>query len=55
MTTLSRITFLIILFVFGLSACGGGGNKKPPDPPDPPAADTELTWDDDNWDERNWQ
>ena len=57
MTALSRFTFTIILCFFGLSACGGGsggdggGGNQPP----PPPADTELTWDDDNWDERNWQ
>ena len=57
MTSLSRITFLLILCVFGLSACGGssgGGGDNNPDPPVPPA-DTELTWDDDNWDEKDWQ
>ena len=55
MTTLSRITFLIILCVFGLSACGGGGSGGGGDPPPDPPADTELTWDDDNWDEKDWQ
>jgi hypothetical protein len=58
MTPATRITFLFVLSIFGLSACcgssGGGGGNPPLDPPDPPA-DTEFTWEDDNWDERNWQ
>jgi len=50
----TRMFILAFISLALLSACGGGGGKKQPDTSDPPA-DTELTWDDDNWDERNWQ
>ena len=45
--------FLAVALASILTACGGGGSNPPADPP--PAADTQLDWDDDNWDERNWQ
>ena len=55
MTRLSRITFVILLSIFALSACGGGGgsggNNQQPLPP----VDTDLDWDQGNWDEENWQ
>jgi hypothetical protein len=48
-------TFVLICGALALlSACGGGGGKKTPDTL-PPPVDTTLTWDDDNWDEKDWQ
>ena len=44
--------FIWLTLVSALSACGGG-SKKVPDPP-PPPVDTDLTWDEDNWDEKDW-
>jgi hypothetical protein len=46
---------LVIAFAgFWVTACGGGGSGSPaaatPVPPD-----TQLIWDEGNWDERNWQ
>ena len=45
------LAFIALVF---LSACGGGGGNGGANPP-PPLVDTTLTWDDDNWDEKDWQ
>ena len=51
--------FLVIAFfsLAFLSACGGGGGgdgggSEPPTTS--PPVDTQLNWDDDNWDEKDW-
>lgn len=49
-----RMFILAFIALALLSACGGGGGEKNPDLPDPPV-DTDLTWNDDNWDEKDWQ
>ena len=36
-----------------IGACGGGGGGEPPTTT-PPPVDTQLNWDDDNWDEKDW-
>ncbi len=59
MTRISRTFCMLILFMFGLSACGatsseGGGNNSGGGT-QPPPADNELAWDEGNWDEENWQ
>ena len=53
MISITRTFILAFIALAFLSACGGGGGSNPADTP--PAADTQLDWDDDNWDERNWQ
>jgi len=51
----TRIFVLACIALAFLSACGGGGKKNPdPPPPPPPPVDTDLTWDEDNWDEKDW-
>jgi len=53
LTVLVSVAFLFSFLV----ACGGGGSSggaAPPPPPPPPPV-TELTWDQGNWDELNWQ
>lgn len=49
----THIFILAVISVPLLSACGGGGKKTTATPP--PPVDTTLTWDDDNWDEKDWQ
>ena len=53
-------TGLFALVVASLiNACGGGSStaaiSPPPPPPPPPPIDTDLDWDQGNWDEENWQ
>ena len=45
-----RILYLLIAAVF-LAGCSSGGNndRKPPPP------DTDLDWDQGNWNEQDWQ
>jgi hypothetical protein len=52
-----RIGLILFLSLIGVSACGGssGGSDPVNPPPPPPTADTNLDWDDGNWDEENWQ
>ena len=45
---------IAIFFASVLSACGGGGGNGGGNQP-PPQADTDLDWDQGNWDEENWQ
>ena len=54
MISTARILILAFIAMALLSACGGGGGKKKPDPTVPPPVDTDLTWDEDNWDEKDW-
>ncbi len=49
----TRIFIFAFIALTLLSACGGGGKKNTDTPP--PPVDTTLTWDDDNWDEKDWQ
>jgi hypothetical protein len=54
MNRLSRIASLLALTAFWLSACGADANKSGGGEP-PPANDSDLEWDQGNWDEENWQ
>ena len=50
----STRTFILAFIALAfLSACGGGGSGSNPSDT-PPPVDTTLTWDDDNWDEKDW-
>ena len=51
MIPITRTLILAFIALVLLSACGGGGKKQPPDPP---PVDTQLDWDEDNWDEKDW-
>ena len=58
MISITRTFILAFIALAFLSACGGGGGgggsgSNPSDTP--PPVDTTLTWDDDNWDEKDWQ
>ena len=53
MILVTRTFILAFIALVFLSACGGGGGGA--NPPPPPPVDTTLTWDDDNWDEKDWQ
>jgi hypothetical protein len=57
MRSVIRVGIILISTMLGLGACGGGGGSAPtsPPPPPPPTADTNLDWDNGNWDEENWQ
>ena len=61
MRSVIQVGLILIFSTFGLSACGGGGGDSGGDDGgggdivDPPVADTALTWDQDNWDEKDWQ
>ena len=48
------LTFVSALGLMSIVATGGGGGSTPP-PPDGEPEPTELTWDQGNWDEVNWQ
>jgi len=52
MISITRTFILAFIALAFLSACGGGGGGANPPPP---PVDTTLTWDDDNWDEKDWQ
>lgn len=54
MIPVTRTLILAFITLAFLSACGGSSGKKTTDNP-PPPVDTDLTWDDDNWDEKDWQ
>jgi len=43
----------VYLVALGLLTGSGGSSSPPRDPGDPPP--TELTWDQGNWDQLNWQ
>lgn len=53
--------FPLLLCSLLISACGGGGGGGSSTPPPanngtpPPVADTDLDWDDGNWDQEDWQ
>ena len=52
---LKALTILIPAAFFGACGGGGGGGVSPPPVDLPPVADTDLDWDQGNWDEENWQ
>lgn len=61
MPNLFRAIPFLLLGVL-LCGCGGGGGSSdsstsPPNngTPPPPVADTDLDWDDGNWDQEDWQ
>jgi predicted small lipoprotein YifL len=50
-----RALILIAALAVSLTACGGSSSPAAVVPPVLPTIDTDLDWDNDNWDERNWQ
>ena len=47
-----RVFVSLALVLFALSGCGGSGGSN--DIATPPATDTNLDWDQGNWDEEDW-
>ena len=45
---------LVSLTLLLLAACGGGGAESTAPPPGP-APSPQLTWDQGNWNDKNWQ
>jgi len=45
---------VVLLSLSLLSACGGGSSSAPAAAP-PPPVDTQLDWDQGNWDQEDWQ
>jgi len=45
--------YVLVISLLLLSACGGGSSPATPDPP--AVVDTELDWNQGNWDQENWQ
>jgi hypothetical protein len=50
MRAVVRALILTAFAVFSLVACGGGSSSPPP-----PPVDTELDWNQGNWDQEDWQ
>ena len=43
----------VLTIGIALTSCGGG--SSPPPAQQPPPIDTQLDWDQGNWDEQDWQ